>query len=201
MSNANVGMIYPVWAPMNSHTDGSMPVYGTGRVLQEARNATVTKEIPDNPLYGDDRIVDNDNGMTGLTLSFESTGLSDEDRVAVLGDELRTDGEYWEGDNASPMGGFGYIRKMRQSATNGGNATRTFEAWLILCIQLKEATQATATREGQINWGTPTVTGRAAGLYVDNSGKLRFRLHKTFPTAAAAKAWLNGLLNISASTT
>lgn len=197
MSNANVGMIYPVWAPLTSHTDGSMPVYGTGRKLQEARNATITKEISDNPLYGDDHIVDNDNGMTGMTVSFESTGLTDEDRAAVLGDDLRTDGEYWESDNASPKGGFGYIRKMRQGAVNGGSVNRTFEAWLILCVQLAEATQATQTREGQIAWGTPTLTGRAEGMYVDDSGKVRFRLHKTFPTAAAAKAWLNGLLNIT----
>lgn len=200
MSNPNVGMMYPVWAPMTSHTDGSMPVYGTGRVLQEARNATITKEISDNPLYGDDHIVDNDNGMTGLTVSFESTGLSDADRAAVLGDELRTDGEYWESDNASPKGCLGYIRKMRDRQ-NGGSPVRKFEAWLILCVQLAEQTQTTTTREGQINWGTPTLTGRGEGLYVDDSGNVRYRLHKTFDTASAAKAWLNSLANISASTT
>lgn len=191
MANPNVGMIYPVFAPLTGHTDGSMPTYGTGRVLQEARNATVTKEINNNPLYGDDRVVDNDNGITGLTVDFESTGLNDEDRVAVLGEELRTDGEYWESDNATPEGLFGYIRKMRD------NGVRKFEAWAVLCIHFNETTQATQTREGQINWGTPTLNGRARGLYVDNSGKLRFRLHKTFTTAAAAKTWLNGLANIT----
>jgi len=191
MAYPNVGMIYPVFAPLTGHTDGSMPTYGTGRVLQEARNATVTKEINNNPLYGDDRVVDNDNGITGLTVDFESTGLNDEDRVAVLGEELRTDGEYWESDNATPEGLFGYIRKMRD------NGVRKFEAWAVLCIHFNETTQATQTREGQINWGTPTLNGRARGLYVDNSGKLRFRLHKTFTTAAAAKTWLNGLANIT----
>lgn len=191
MAYPNVGMIYPVFAPLTGHTDGSMPTYGTGRVLQEARNATVTKEINNNPLHGDDRVVDNDNGMTGMTVDFESTGLNDEDRVAVLGEELRTDGEYWESDNATPEGLFGYIRKMRD------NGVRKFEAWAVLCIQFNETTQATQTREGQINWGTPTLNGRARGLYVDNSGKLRFRLHKTFTTAAAAKTWLNGLANIT----
>lgn len=191
MANPNVGMIYPVFAPLTNHTDGSMPTYGTGRVLQEARNATVTKEINNNPLYGDDRVVDDDNGMTGLTVAFESTGLNDEDRVAVLADELRTDDEYWEGDGATPDGLFGYIRKMRD------NGVRKFEAWAVLSIRFQETTQATNTREGQIAWGTPTLNGRARGLYVDNSGKLRFRLHKTFTTAAAAKTWLNGLANIT----
>lgn len=191
MANPNVGMIYPVFAPLTSYTDGSMPTYGTGRVLQEARNATVTKEINNNPLRGDDRVVDDDNGMTGLTVDFESTGLNDEDRVAVLGDELRTDGEYWESDGATPDGLFGYIRKMRD------NGVRKFEAWAVLSIRFQETTQATNTREGQIAWGTPTLNGRARGLYVDSTGKLRFRLHKTLTTAAAAKAWLNGLANIT----
>ena len=199
MSNANVGMIYPVFAPLISHTDGSLPTYGAGRVLQEARNATVTKTISDNPLHGNDQVVDNDNETTAVSVSFESTGLNDEDRVAVLGDVLRTDGEYFENAGATPKGGFGYIRRMR--AANNGPITRTFEAWIVFSIQFQEATQATQTREGQINWGTPTLTGNADGLYVDDSEEVRFRMHKTFPTAAAAKSWLNGLLNVSASTT
>jgi hypothetical protein len=81
MSYANVGMMYPVFAPLVSHEDGAMPNYGTGRVIHEARTATVTREFGDNPLHGDDRIVDDDNGMTGLRIEFESTGLDDEDRV------------------------------------------------------------------------------------------------------------------------
>ena len=195
MSNPNVGMIYPVFAPIISHTEGSMPTYGTGRVLQEARNATVTKTVADNPLYGDDRVVDNDNETTAVSISFESTGLDDQDRVAVLGDTLRTDGEYWENSGATPKGGFAYIRRMRD------NGTRKFEAWLALSIQFQEATQNTTTREGQINWGTPTLTGNCESLYVDDSGEPRFRLHKTFETAAAAKSWVNGMLNVTATTT
>ena len=50
MARPNTGMMYPVFAPLESHTDGSMPTYGTGVVIQEARNATVTKTYADNPL-------------------------------------------------------------------------------------------------------------------------------------------------------
>ena len=195
MANPNVGLMYPVFAPITSQVDGSMPVYGTGSVIQEARNANITKEVSDNPLPGDDRIVDNDDGITGMTLSFESTGLSDLDRVLLFGDELRTDGEYWESDNSSPKGGFGYVRVMRD------NGVRKYEAWIILSISFKEQNQSTATREGQINWGTPTIEGRANGLYVDDSGEVRWRLHKTFATASAAKAWLRSKLNVPNPTT
>ena len=48
MSRPNVGMMYPVWAPLTGHTDGSMPTYGAGRVIQEARNATVNREYANN---------------------------------------------------------------------------------------------------------------------------------------------------------
>lgn len=188
MANPNVGMMYPVFAPLATHTDGSMPTYSTGSVIQEARNATVTREYANNPLYGDDRIVDDDNGMTGLTMSFESTGLSDADRKLLLGeDDYGTSGVsgQWVSDNETPWGGFGYIRKMRL------NGVKSFEAWWTLKIKFQEETMTTSTKEGSIQWNTPTLNGRAAGLYVDSSDKLRFQLHKTFTTIAQAKAWLN----------
>ena len=198
MANPNVGMIYPVWAPLIAHTDGSMPTYGTGRVLQEARNATVNKTYQNNPLYGDDRIVDDDNGLQGMTCSFEPTGLSDSDRKLLFDeDEVSVGGLTCqaESDNETPYGGFGYIRKMRD------NGTKKFEAWIILKIKFTEESQATATKEGSISWGTPTLNGRAAGVYIDSGDKLRFRIHETFDTAAAAKSWINSVLNVSATTT
>ena len=198
MANPNVGMMYPVWAPLNTHTDGSMPTYGTGHVIQEARNATVNKEYQNNPLYGDDRIVDDDNGLSGLTISFEPTGLSDADRKLLFGEEdYGTSGVsgQWVSDNETPYGGFGYIRKMRL------NGVKSFEAWITLKIKFQEESQATSTKEGSISWGTPTLNGRAAGLYIDSSDKLRWRVHETFDTIAAAKSWLNTVLNVSAVTT
>ena len=194
MSRPNVGMMYPVWAPLTGHTDGSMPTYGAGRVIQEARNATVNREYANNPLYGDDRIVDDDNGLTGLTMTFESTGLSNDDRKAMLGEEdYGTSGisGQWVSDNETPWGGFGYIRKMRE------NGTKKFEAWITLKIKFQEESQATNTKEGTISWGTPTLNGRAAGLYVDSTDKMRFQLHKDFGAISDAKAWLNTMLSVS----
>ena len=194
MANPNVGMMYPVFAPLATHTDGGMPTYSAGSVIQEARNATVTREYANNPLYGDDRIVDDDNGLTGLTMSFESTGLSDADRKKLLGEEdYGTSGVsgQWVSDNETPWGGFGYIRKMRL------NGVKSFEAWWTLKIKFQEESQATNTKEGSISWGTPTLNGRAAGLDVDSSGKLRYQLHKTFNAIADAKAWLNSLAGIT----
>ena len=194
MANPNVGMMYPVFAPFVSHTDGSMPTYGNGVIIQEARNATITKTYNDNPLYGDDQIVDDDNGLQAMTVSFEPTGLTDSDRKLLFGEDDVSVGSLTcqaESDNETPYGGFGFIRKMRL------NGTKKFEAWIILKIKFQEESQATATKEGSISWGTPTLNGRAAGLYIDSSDKLRFRVHKTFDTIAAAKSWINAVLNVS----
>lgn len=196
MANASIGMLYPVFAPLVSHTDGSMPNYGTGRVIQEARGASVTYEYNDNPLYGDNRIVDEDNGMTGMTIEFESTGLNDEDRRILFGEDTYQTTAQWVSDSETPYGGFGYIRRMRAAGV------RKYEVWITLKIKFTETRQETRTQEGnQITWGTPTITGRGASLDVDGSGKLRYQLHQTFETISAAKTWLNSMLNVSAATT
>ena len=197
MANPNVGMMYPVFAKLNSHTEGSMPSYGNGVVIQEARNCTINKTYNDNPLYGDDRIVDDDNGLQALTASFEPTGLSDSDRVLLFGEEAMAVGGVTaqvESDNETPYGGFGYIRKMRD------DGVRKYEAWIILKIKFTEESQATATKEGSISWGTPTLNGRAAALDIDGTGKLRFRVHATFDSISAAKSWINTVLNVQAVT-
>ena len=196
MANASIGMLYPVFAPLDTHTDGSMPVYKAGRVIQEARGASVTYEYNDNPLYGDNRIVDEDNGMTGMTIEFESTGLNDEDRRILFGEDTYQTTAQWVSDSETPYGGFGYIRRMRDAGE------RKYEVWITLKIKFTETRQETRTQEGnQITWGTPTITGRGASLDVDGSGKLRYQLHQTFETISAAKNWMNTMLNVSAATT
>lgn len=198
MANPNVGLMYPVFAPFVSHTEGSLPSYGTGVVIQEARNVNITKTYNDNPLYGDDVKVDDDNGLSALSVSFEPTGLSDSDRKLLFGEtDMALGGitAQMEGDNETPYGGFGYIRKMRD------NGVRKYEAWIVLKIKFQEENQNTATKEGNITWGTPTLTGRAAQLIIDSSDSAKFRAHSTFETAAAAKSWINTVLNVSAATT
>lgn len=204
MSNAVVGMMYPVFAPLLSHTPGSMPQYGQGRVIQEGREVTINKTFSDNPLYGDDEEQDNDNGLTGISYDFESTGLDDEDRVFLFGETANANtvtGGYWEGDNETPYGGFGHIRKMRNNKGTG-SSSRTYEAWICLKIKFQETSQTARTKEGnQISWGTPRLSGQGASLDVDGSGVNKFRLHRTFNSASEAKAWINGILNVSAVTT
>ena len=200
MARPNVGMMYPVFAPITAHTDGAMPTYGTGVVIQEARNATISQTYNNNPLYGDDRIVADDNGLQEMTISFEPTGLSDSDRRLLFGEDQGTVGGITAqliSDNETPWGGFGFVRKMFDEATNA----RRFEAWIILKVKFQEESMSTATKEGSISWGTPTLSGRAASLYIDSSETQRFIAHASFETATAAKNWINTVLNVPSTTT
>ena len=200
MSYAVMGMMYPVFAPLLSHTPGSMPQYGTGKVLKEGREVTVTRTFSDNPLYGDNEEQDNDNGLTAIQYEFENTGIDDDDRIFLFGEERNANtviGGQWESDNATPYGGFAHIRRMRM-----GDGTKKYEAWICLKIKFQETQQTARTQEGnQITWGTPKLTGNGASLDVDGSGENRFRLHDTFSSASAAKAWINNILNVSNTTT
>ena len=197
MSYANTGMRHPVWAPLQSHTDGSEPTYGAGRVIQEAIEATINFNADTTTgLYGDDVMVDMDDGITGYTVNFNPTGLKDADRQAILGEEVTTGSVYEITDAGSPWGGFGYFRVMRDD-----NRTRYYEAYWCRKIKFREPSQTTRTKEGSVQWRTPTLEGTGAGLIVDGGEKIKYIKHKTFETAAAAKAWLDGLANVSAVTT
>ena len=197
MSYANVGMRHPVWAPLQSHTDGSEPTYGAGRVIQEAIEATITYNADTtNGLYGDDVLVDMDDGITGYTVNFNPTGLKDADRAAILGEEVTTGSVYEITDAGSPWGGFGFFRVMRDE-----NRTRYYEAWWCRKIKFREPSQTTRTKEGSVQWRTPTLEGTGAGMIVDGGEKIKYIKHKTFETAAAAKSWLDDLAHVSAVTT
>ena len=172
MSRPNVGMLFPIWAPVTQYNPGSNIQYGDALLIEEAISATVNITRGDNPLYGDDVIVDDDNGIQAITIDFNPT---------------------YEGtDDASPYGGFGYIRKMSDSE-------KKFEAWFFRRIKFGITTEETRTKEGAIQWRTPTINGRCAGSEIDGTGKTRWYIRKDFEKASDAKAFLISLVGSSPS--
>lgn len=193
MGRQVVGMMHPVWAPMTAHTEGAMPTYGTGILICEARTCTFNKTYANNPDYGDNQIVDDDNSLTGLGITFESTGLEMAARVAMLGEERKgADGEgQWVNSDATPYGGFGFVEEVRDKGVY------KYHAWITLAAKFMETNHTANTREENITWGHPQLEGRAKSLVVDNTGKNRWQLHETFDTIAAAKTFVDTMLNYS----
>lgn len=191
----NVGMVYPVCAPIATYTPGTGVTYSTGSVVAEARSATLTWNRSDGEFYGDDALLDTENGITGYSLDFEPTGLSDAIRQTLLGESVANTSEYYITDDEAPNVGFGYIRVMRDNSS--GTVVTNYEGWWFYRIKFGLNSEETRTKEQNIEWRTPTLSGKGTGVQLDSSGKLTFAVHETFATLSAAKTWLKNKAGIS----
>lgn len=186
---AMVGLRYAVFARIKKDGEkrGQEIEYDAGVVVGKMMTADVTYERNTEPLYADDTEAENDNSITGGTVTVGVDDILDPARVVVFGDyeDGEGTGEYEDNGDASPYGGFGYLRVRRKD-----NVT-TFVAYWLHKVQFASSSEAAQTKGSTINWQTPTLTGNLMGVNNNTDGKIRFRRRKEFPTAAAAIAWLN----------
>ena len=190
----NVGMVYPVCAPVATYTPGTSITYSTGSVVSEARAASVSWDRSDGEFYGDDILLDSDNGVTGYTIDFEPAGLSDTIRKTLLG-ESQSSSEFSITSDAAPFVGFGYIRVMRDNAS--GSVVTNYEGWWFYRVQFSVQSEETRTKERNIEWRAPTLSGRGSGVQLTAGTTLSFAVHETFPTLAGAKTWLKSKASIT----
>jgi hypothetical protein len=188
-------MVYPVCAPVATYTPGTGVTYSAGSVVSEARSASISWDRADGEFYGDDVLLDSDNGVLGYTIDFEPAGLQDAIRATLLGETVLNTSEYNITDAAAPYVGFGYVRVMRDNST--GTVITTYEAWWYYRVQFSVNSEETRTKERNIEWRVPTLSGRGTGVQLDSSDTLTFAVHKSFETMSDAKTWLNGKASIT----
>lgn len=195
---AFIGMRHLVVARMNEHTPGSEPTYEKGMIFGKAIQANLTITRNNNPLYADDAVAEDDNGITAMTADIGADDVMEDVRVYAMGlKEVKPSGvdgvtEYHDTDTSAPYVGFGYIRVRRK----GG--VRKFQAiWMYKCTLAEESEEA-KTKGETIEWGTPTVKLRAAAIDTDSSGDLDFRKKALFTREDEAIAWLHKMANIEA---
>lgn len=193
---AFIGMRHFVVARLKDHVPGSEPTYDKGMIGGHAIAGNLTITRNSNPLYGDDVIVEDDNGITEMLLEVGTDDLEEPVRVYSLGLK-ETDGgdsgaekEYLDTDESSPYMGAGYIRVRRK---NGKTAYQT--VWYYKSVFSEEA-ENSSTKGQSIEWQTPTIRGRVMALDVDGSGARAYRKKAIFATEAEAVAWLDKLANI-----
>lgn len=192
---AFIGMRHVVAAPLTAHTAGAEPTYNTGFVVGMAISANLTINRNNNPLYADDVIAEDDNGITGMEVEIGVDDLTDEIE-ADMGLVKKVEGTsgaaatYYDTDEPAKDLGVGYIRVRRK------NGVTTYQGIWIYKTKFSKTSEAAQTKGESIEWQTPTVTGRCVALNTTGSGELRFRKRQTFETEAAAAAWLDGLANI-----
>lgn len=194
---ANVGMRYAVAALVDEYTPYSGITYDDGFVVSEARGAAVTWETENGEFRGDDIVLDTARGVLGYTIEFETAGLKDAVRAALLG-EVKDSGDAYHITGAeAPDTGFGYIKQMREDDSNGVVGT-TWEVFWYHKVKFGQPNEEARTKEASMEWRVPTISGAGAGVFLSSTTEHPdYAEHKTFSTFAAAKSYLNGLAGIT----
>jgi phi13 family phage major tail protein len=184
---------------LNSHTKGTEPTYNAGMVACEMIGANLSITRNSNPLYADDTISEDDNSITAMSLEVTGNDLTEAVRCYMLGLKKVTTGSgdtavdtYYDTDTAAPYVGFGYIRVKTLKGV------KSYEGIWIYKAMFAEENENSATKGESIEWQTPTITGRAAGLMLNNVNYISFRKRALFTTFADAQTWLRTQANITA---
>ena len=192
---ANVGMRYAVASVISAYTPYTGITYGTGFVVSEARGANVTWETDDGEFRGDDVVLDSSKTILGYNVEFETAGLKDGVRASLLGEVKGTGSDYTITGASAPTVGFGYVKWMRDDSS--GTVVDSYEAWWFYRLRFGMPNEEARTREKNIAWRVPTITGAGAGVFLTSgAADPDFAEHKTFATFAAAQAYVNGKANI-----
>lgn len=187
---AYIGMRNPKFWPITSRTDGSAITYGTAVVIGPAVSANVTFEVNDNPDYGNDVIIDNDKGVNGYSITLETNDISKEARAACMGWKPVTGTgstvtHYEVTDDAPPEGGLSFIRvKMFKGV-------RKYEAFFFHALQFSDGGENASTKQKQITWNHPSMTGSGIGVYIDSSGNAKYFNWMEFDSESAAESWIS----------
>ena len=191
-----IGMKRLVAAAVSAYTAGSAITYGSGFEVGPAFAANLTFNANDNPDYGDDVEIANDNGLNGYSGTIDASDMEQSVMGQLLGwiSSGTTAIEYTGTDDQAPYMGFGYIR-VRQKANN---PAPYYEAWWFKRAQFTMQNHVANTKKGSISWEHPQLNVKGFGSYIDNSGKAKFFDTETFSAYADALTWLNGKANISA---
>ena len=191
---AMIGMRYVVASPLQTHTDGSEPTYGTGFVVGGAISGNLSITRNDNDLYYDDALGESDNGITAMSLELGIDDLLEEVEEKLLNVVKKTSNSvntYHETTKAAPYVGLGYIRVRRKNGETKYQAVWAYKA------QFGQTGENTTTKGQTIEWQTPTITGKIAGIDVDGTGDDTFRKKQVFTSESAAKNWLKTLAGIT----
>lgn len=193
---AYVGLRYCVGATIAEEPQGAPITYNTGVVVGKMIGATINMTRNNNPLYADDDIAEDDNSITGGTISLNLDDVGDE-TLATLGIVKQQDAdgegvtEYRETGEATPYMGVGYIRVRRKKGKT------TYEAFWVHKCMLAIQNETAETKGQTINWQTPTLEGTLMGVRINSDGSTDYRVRAKFDTPADAMAWLNAKANIT----
>ena len=191
---ARIGMQYLVFAPITAEANNSI-TYGTGVKADHARRGAITYNKDDATLYGDDTVAEHVVTTIDADIEIETTEL-DNAVATMLGLERVKSGTGTSAvytlatENLTPVG-CGFIQ------THIVNGVKSYRAIWFHKVTFSPDNEESNTKEETIDWGTPTITGKAWSVNLDATGVPQIRDYKDCETLAAAQTWLKGLANIT----
>ena len=194
---AKIGVLRPKYAKITAEAENAAITYGTAKALGHAMSIGVAYSKNDAPLYGDGTIVENDSSVTGAEVTAGVDDIAEADQVDLLGTEKtgETGSEEYEITDASaPYVGFGYVEVRKKD-----NAISYIGRWFHK-VMFSQPDESLTTKGEKLEWQTPTIKGKAMGVYIDTTGILRFRKSRSFTTLAAANAWVDAFGRTAAPT-
>lgn len=194
---AFIGARHVVVAELDHHTPGEEPVYKAGMDLGPLVNANLTINRNTNPLYGDDVLDEDDNGITSMELELEATDI-DEAVEAYIGlvetkttgagsDEVTT---YYDTNKPSKRVGVGYMRVRRKKGKT------IYQGVWGYSTRFGKGNETAKTKGENIEWQTTTIKGALAALRVDASDAVKFRKKQNFSDPDACSGWLDEIAGI-----
>ena len=194
---AFIGMRHVVCAEFDAHTDGSEPTYKqTGKDVGKAISANLTINRNSNPLYADDVLTEDDNGVVSMEIEIGVDDIGDDVKAYMGIMQSATAGSpsvttYYDTADASTPIGLGYMRVRRKGDTT------TYQAVWFYKVMMSVNSEASQTKGESVEWQTTTINGKASGLSVNASFDKAFRKVQNFTTESAAATWLDALAGIT----
>ncbi len=190
------GLLHAVMAPISSETRGSAMNYGTAQRLDPMMKADIAFTRNNQKVYGDNGIVESDNGISGGKITFDPTDLLAAHKAAMLGHVASGNG-YFITDAPSPYVGFGYVAVNER--TSGSVKTITYIAYWLYKVQFSMNADSSETQKESKTYKNPTLEGELFGVYTDGTGTPRFVYTEVCGSEAEAIALVDGLAGLSLS--
>ncbi|MEK4273131.1 major tail protein [Paenibacillus sp. FSL R7-0026] len=158
--------------------------YGTPIALLPAITANVTPTVESATLHGNDGPIVTANAISEIEVEIGVANLDLEQQADLLGSTISDDGLLWDNsDDQAPEVALGYRRSM-----SDGSFIYT---WLLKGKFSLPAEEAT-TKQGEVEFQTPTITGTFLKRAYDNEWRVRAD-SRNAGSAAKIAAWFTAV--------
>ena len=192
---AKIGVKGLTYAPYSSGGEGSAVVYSTGaQPADYLVRVDVGEEREDVKFYADDHQIDQENALTGATLSLELANLTDDLEKAFLGykaESSASGADLLITDAAAGFVGVGFYRKERFKGTV------TYKCYWFYKVQFSKDSDSTNTKGENVDFQTETMSGDAMGVQLTSGGDVIYYCTCRKDTESNAVSWLKTKAGIS----